>query len=443
MIKIFNILLFLLVFLNPLFSNENDLTSFLENILQNDLDLQKKENRLKTLIARDKIERSINWFDINFAYRKTSNELTRDQTEKQNEDQKLEHSDIKEEGERWWIELNRTFFEKDFDSVYDLLNAKLDITLGKFELDIFRIERSADIFSDFLEWKRADLVLEISHEKLKLQYKENMILERLFENNVIEPDDLIENLAEIKKIEKEISQQKEVISQFNKTYKNLNVEFYEKLELFSQIGDNKADTTAFKEKISASLSALNSMQKKILSSLRRKYYYFYLPEINLSLSYQKKNIFQDWEIMEDEEFKLRERDFKELYPEAEVELSVPFNFWGNTSGKYHLIKSLERGVLTKFAEAEKELQQFENKLINDFITALKDFSWQEKIFELQKIKFERIKKKYEAKPSLLGKNPEIAYKKEEFKYKKAELDFEISQMKLYKEIFLINYFAEK
>ncbi len=443
MIKIFNLLLFLLIFLNPLFTSENDFNSFLENILKNDIDFQKKENRLKTLIAGDKIERSVNWFDINLAYRKISNDMIRDQTENKNEEQKLEHSDIKEEVERWWIELNKTFFEKDFDSVYDLLNAKKDITLRKFELDIFRIERLSEIFDDFLEWKRANLLLEISHEKLKFQNRENIILEKLFENNVIEPDDLIENLSEIKKLEKEITKQKEVISEYNEIYKNLNLEFFEKLEYFTQIEGNKADTVAFKEKKSESLSALNRQKKKILSAIKRKYFYFYMPEINLSFSFHKKNTFQDWEITEDDESFLRERDFKELYPEAEVELSVPFNFWGNTSGKYYLIKSLEREVLTEFAETEKDLQQFENELINDYIIASRDFYMQGKIFELQKIKFERTKKKYDTQPSLLGKNPEITFKKEEFKYRKAELDLDISKMLLFKEIFLINYFAEK
>ena len=439
MIKIFNILLFLLIFLNPLYSNENGLASLMENILKNDIDFQKKENRLKTLIARDKIERSVNWFDINLAYRKISNDMTRDQTE----DQELEHSAINEEVERWWIELNKTLFEKDFDGVYDLLNAKVDIILENVELDIFRTERLAEIFDDFLDWKKANFLLEISNEKLKLLNRENIILEKLFEKNVIEPDDLIENLSEIKELEKEISQLEEAISEHNKIYKNLYPEFFENLEHFSQIEGNKADTVAFKEKNSKSLSALSGQKKKILSSLKRKYFYFYIPEIKLSLSYNKKNTFQDWEITEDAESYLRERDFKELYPEAEIELSVPFNCWGNTSGKYYLIKSLEREVLTGFAETEKDLQQFENELINDYIMASRDFFMQGKIFELQKIKFERTKKKYETQPSLLGKNPEIAFKKEELKYRKAELDLDISKMLLFKEIFLINYFMEK
>ena len=60
----------------------------MKNILENDIDFQKEENQFNTLIAGNKIERSINWFYLNLAYRKTSNDIIRDQTK----DRKLEHS---------------------------------------------------------------------------------------------------------------------------------------------------------------------------------------------------------------------------------------------------------------------------------------------------------------------------------------------------------------
>ncbi|MCK4695453.1 MAG: hypothetical protein KAT74_06810, partial [Candidatus Cloacimonetes bacterium] len=100
------ILLFLF-FSYSLFTLGTDFNKLMEKILANDIKFQKKENRLNLLIASNKIEKSVNWFDINLKYQQHTNDIIRDQKELP---LKTEYSVIEEEDSRWSIELNKCFF---------------------------------------------------------------------------------------------------------------------------------------------------------------------------------------------------------------------------------------------------------------------------------------------------------------------------------------------
>ena len=116
------ITLFLLFFSFSLFSSGIDFNKLMEKVLFDDIEYQKKENRLNILIASNKIEKSGNCFDINLSYRQHTNDMTRDQTELFD----TEYSDIVEEDSRWRIELNKRFFQKDLSTVHDLIEYDLN-----------------------------------------------------------------------------------------------------------------------------------------------------------------------------------------------------------------------------------------------------------------------------------------------------------------------------
>ena len=429
--------LLFLFFYYSLFTLGTDFNKLMDKILVDDIEFQKKENSLNLLIACNKIEKSVNWFDINLKYQQHTNDIIRDQTEPL----KTEYSDIEEKDSQWSIELNKRFFQKDLDNVNDLIEYRLDIVETQQELVLYKIERLGDLIDDHIELYEAQKKIELLKIELDILNRENQLMEELYSRNVIKASDLIENLESKEDKEKELSDWNEILETQKLKSKKYITSFLESFENYIQKTPLTVDTTTFKQKNEKLVKYYKNQLKKVMSIIKRNNYYFYLPEINASVSYNERTTLQDWKITEDsEEEYLRERDITEKYPEFEIELSLPFNIYDNIIGKYKLLEALERKTLLSKYEIEFSFYQSEIKQMNSFKRATNKYQITKRLSQLYSKKYNLINEKYQSQASILGTTPEITLKKGYTKNLKAELKFEISKMKLYKEIFLINYF---
>ena len=77
----------------------------IDKLLSNNSDYQQLLSRYEQEKASAQIEKSLSLFDMNFSYQFYDNDIERDETESV-----LEESKIKEEDERYRVELNRQFF---------------------------------------------------------------------------------------------------------------------------------------------------------------------------------------------------------------------------------------------------------------------------------------------------------------------------------------------
>ena len=432
--------LLFLFFYYSLFTLGTDFNKLMDKILVDDIEFQKKENSLNLLIACNKIEKSVNWFDINLKYQQHTNDIIRDQTEPL----KTEYSDIEEEDSQWSIELNKRFFQKDLDNVHDLIEYRLDIIETQQELVLYKIERLGDLIDDQIELYEAQKKIELLKIELDILNRENQLMEELYSRNVIKASDLIENLESKEDKEKELSDWNEILETQKLKSKKYITSFLESFENYIQKTSLTVDTTTFKQKNEKLVKYYKNQLKKVMSIIKRNNYYFYLPEINASVSYNERTTLQDWKITEDsEEEYLRERDITEKYPEFEIELSLPFNIYDNIIGKYKLLEALERKTLLSKYEIEFSFYQSEIKQMNSFKRATNKYQITKRLSQLYSKKYDLINEKYQSQASILGTTPEITLKKGYIKNLKAELKFEISKMKLYKEIFLINYFIRE
>ncbi len=414
-----------------------DFNSFMEDVLNEDTKYLQKVNRLNMEVAENKIERSVNWFDINLSYRKYSNDKIRKQTETT-----LEYSDIDEEDERWRLELSKRLFPKDYDDVSDDLNARINILRFQHEVELYKISRMDDIIDDLIESFEAASKASILKDELTILNRENRILEELQSKNITQPGDLIKNIKDLNKKENELAGWEETASWYALNYfetcQKFDNSFSEYIDKTSEI----PDTILFQETLTRKIEELNKKSKKISGSINRKKYYFFFPELNISLSYNNRKTYQDWNITENSYEYLRERDFEEKYPEGEIELSLPFNIFSNISGKKQMLNSFDNEIQIRGKEMVTSMRALELERINSFQKALNNFKRKKRLWQLYDEQFFKIKAQFDSRPELLGTTPEIKLLKEEIKMRKAELEYKISEMKLYKEIFLINYFGE-
>ncbi|MCD4820392.1 MAG: hypothetical protein K8S23_17065 [Candidatus Cloacimonetes bacterium] len=436
--KINHIVLFLNLFwVCFIIAETNNFTNFINEMLSNDSKYLQKENRLKMEIAEHKIEQSVNWFDVNFSYRTFSNDKTREQIEDE-----LEYSKIDEDDERWKIELSKQFFPKDYDDTNDNLTSKINILRFQYETNLYRISRMESIIDDFIEYYEAINQVLILKDEIEILNHENLILEELHSKNILQPEDLIKNIKELHRKENELSNWEEIYAKFSISFFERHQEFNKLFDDFIKNTSEIPDSISFHKIINKNITNLNKKTKKITASIKRKKIYFFLPELNFSLSYNHRKTLQDWNITENKDEYSMERNFVEKYPEGEIELSLPFNIFSNYSGKKQLLKSFEKEIKIHNKNILISLKTFELERINSFHKALNNYQRKIRLEQLYNEQYTSQKIQFETKPDLLGVNPETKLLKEEIKIQKAMLQKIISEMKLYKEIFLINYFGE-
>ncbi len=426
------LLFFILISINFLLAQENELANLLNELLLKNPDYQQAVNRYEQEKAFHRIEKSLQWFDLNLIYRDIDNDIFRDERSNY-----LEKTDIAETDRRWRLELNRTFFPKDFDDEADEINARMRLLRYQQEKILARWACLNEIFRDFINWHEAAEMMQIRQRHLQLLYRENQIWEELYAENIIEPIVLINNLVEIEDKEDDYYDNQEIYDFFLEKYGDRLNEFQQKFSLWSDV-DILPDTTAFKQEIKQQIDYLSNESKKISNRIKFDYFHFYLPEVELTLSLNKREIRQTWDINRDGNLKTMKRKQDENFLLGEIELSLPFNIFSNTSGKHAVLKAYERELFFRTENMILDWQKFKVRRL----TSLQNYQWEYKrksrIEELYLRNLQIFQTKYDEEPTLLGDNPQLKLEREIIRTKRAELDARIAEMKLFKEIFLIN-----
>jgi len=417
-------------------AQETDFPLLMNQLLENNPDYLQALSRFEQESALFKIDRSLSFFDFNLSYQQYDNDIRRDETEST-----LERSRIDEKDERWRLELNRQFFSKDFDNVADAIGFRMDLLRYEQEFILLKYICQAEIFDEMIEWHEAQQMTALLTERLEILYQQNLILEDMDLDNSIDPEILIENLEEIDDREKDLYEFKQINSVFLRKYNDIFPEFYDKFQAFVE-QNTTPDTILFEQNIKKEIDILNNEIKGISNNIKFNYFYYFMPEVNLSLSYNWRETDQDWDITKNGLNENMVREQNEEFPEGEIELSLPFNIFSNTSGKHALLKAFERELRFRSSEMNQDWQEFKIERINYYYAAVLELNRKARLHELYERTLHVFRKKYQEEPSLLGSNPKLKLKRETIQTAEAEVDHQIAEMKLYKEIFLINSFGE-
>lgn len=434
--KIRSLLFFIFLF-TLLSAQESSLKNLLDSLLEKHPDYQQIISRYEQERALYRIDNSLNWFDVNFAYQQYENEFIRDETETT-----LEHSDVIEKDKRWKIELEKQFFPKDFDNAADAIGSKLDMLRYEQDKTLSYYICSSDIFDDMTFWYEADREIELLKKQLNILYEQNSVLEELEAQNLIDPKILIDNLEEIDDKEDDMYDFIEVSEEYERNYGNILEDFVTAFDSYVSI-NSQPDTLLFNQTIDNEIIKLNKEINKIANRIKFNYYYFYMPEVNLALSYNWRKTRQDWTIEKNNFLKDRKRDQDEEFPQAEIEISLPFNIFSNTSGKLALLKSYERELHYRSKDMIFAWKAFKVERLNSMIEASLELKRKTRLKELYEKNLMILNEKFSEEPSLLGNNPQLELESEKLKTKKAEIRMKMAEMKLYKEIFLINSLGEE
>jgi len=409
----------------------------MNKLLETNPDYLQALSRYEQETAQFRIDKSLNWFDLNFIYKQYDNDYTRDQIESD-----LEHSNVNEKDKRWRIELAKQLFPKDFDDAGDAINFNLNLIRYEQEMMLMRFNSISAIFDELIEWHEATRMIELIQERLEILYLQNKILEELDQENIIDPETMILLLEEIDTREDEMYDFKEIYSLYQSKYSESIEEFYDKFQLYIQQNE-MPDTLLFSDKIAAHIENINLDVQKISNKIKWYYYYSFLPEVNLTLSYNWRKTNQDWDITKNGNYENMLREQNEEFPEGEIELSLPFNIFSNTSGKLALLKAYERELDYRSREMQQAWKIFELKRITFFQEARLELKRKTRLNELYERELNLQKTKYKEEPSLLGSNPKLKLNKKNIQSAEAELKMKLAEMKYYKEIFLIKSFGDE
>jgi hypothetical protein len=431
------VFLFLFVTAQLLSTPNQNLKQLLDSMLEKHPDYQQALSRYEQEKGLYRIEKSLNSFDLNFHYQQYDNDFTRDETVNS-----LEHSDVNEKDKRWHIELEKEFFPKDFDATKDIISSRINLMRYGQDLRFSYFSAVSDIFDDMSKWYEARMMTIHLQERLSILYKQNSVLEDLHRQKQIGPDLLINNLEDIGDTEKKLNDYKEKQILYADKYGDILPEFLAAFEDY-KVQAGPPDTLSFEQNVENEINGLTKEAGKISRQIKFSYLHFYLPEVNLKLSYNWRETDQDWDVTQNSIFKNRIVKQKEEFPQGEIELSLPFNMFYNASGKFNLLKAYGRELKYRSSELQVAWQKFSLDRMNGYNAARNDFLRKTRLNELYHEKLTLQMSKYNEEPSLLGSNPALELQQITMKADKAEADMKIAEMKFYKEIFLINYLGEE
>jgi len=437
MIKYKLVVFILLIVAGCLLADNVEFQQFIHEMLQQNSDYQQAVSRFYQEKALSGIDNSVNWFDINLSYQQYDNDYTRTQTLSH-----LEDSDVNEKDRRWRVELERQFFPKDFDNTADDINYKMNLMRYDQELQLAYFYGCSDLFDDLTDWYEAAQKIDILQKRLDILYQQNELLEELDLENLIDPETMIALLEEIEDRGDEMYDLKEVYNEhFNKYGNSLNA-FFDQFQLYIQ-QHHAADTLQFSQNIMIHLNKLNADTRRISHSIKWRYSYLFLPEVNLTLSYNWRKTKQNWDITENsgENEMIRHQD--EEYPEGKIEVSLPFNLIGNNSSKLSLLKSFEYELDYRYRELQQDWNLFRLERITFYQEAKLELKRKTRLYDLYRRDLQLQQTKFEEEPTLLGDNPTLKLNKKAIQTDEAELDMKLAEMKYYKEIFLMNCFEEE
>jgi hypothetical protein len=428
-------LLFLLLPAGMLFC-QNSFPAMMDSLLQKHPSYQQTVSRYEREKALFTIDKSLDWFDLNFIYRQYDNDFIRDETVIS-----LEHSDVEEKDKRWRIELNKQFFPKDFDNVKSALGSRLDLLRYRQEARLAHATVSAEILDDMIAWFQAEKKVSFLQSRLYILYRQKELLDELDGGNQLSPDLLIANLEEIEKREQDLSEYKRLASVYQIKYGDILPVFLDRFQSYMK-GSSLPDSLSFIRKVVQQTNELKHETGKITGKIKIAYFHFFLPEINLNLSYNWRETKQDWDIEQNNIFKNKTVKQNEVFPEGELELSLPFNLISNSAGKLSLLKAYERELQYRSKDLQDAWQNFASERLSSYQAANLELSRKTRLSELYTRKLEIQMDKYREEPSILGNDPELKLQGDTVKADEARAEAQIAEMKLYKEIFLINSLGE-
>ncbi len=418
-------------------AQKHELSQLMNTLLKKNPDYQQALSRYEQEKALFSIDNSLDWFDINLSHRQYDNDFTRDETETV-----LEHSDVEEKDKRWRIEVEKTLFPKDFDNVTNTIGNRINLLRYKQDFKLAYSEATADIFDDMIDWYEAEMMVSFLKSSLDILYQQNQVLEELNLQNQIGPEILIDNLEEIDKLEDDLFDYRETVSVFKRKYGEILPEFLQKNRDFISLNP-LPDTLTFQQHIESETNALKKEVKNISGKIKLNYTHFFLPEVTLTLSYNWRENRQNWDIEKNNIFKSMIRNQDEEFPEGEIEISIPFNMFSNTSGKLALLKAYQRELRYRGEDMQLAWQKFGIDRLNFYRAARLELKRKTRLHELYNNNLNLQIRKYREEPTLLGSNPELKLQKDTIKTNEAELEMKLSEMKLYKEVFLINSLVEE
>jgi hypothetical protein len=420
-----------------LWCQESGLQEMLNTLLEQNTDYQQSLSNWEQEKSANRIDKSLNWFDVNFVYRKYDNDFIRDETKSV-----LEHSKVDETDKRWRIEVEKQLFPKDFDNTADAINTRLNLIRYDQEIKLNRHSCISDIFDDMISWYEAEQMVELLRGRLQYLYDQNLLLEELDQENLVDPGMMIDVLEEIDDKEDELYDFLEVTSLMKNKYEDIFTEFISNFELYVQ-EQAQPDTITFVDQVKTNLDQMKRDFQKLANKIKWSYINIYLPEVNLTFSYNWRENRQDWDIKKNNALSTMTRDQDEEFPEGEIELSLPFNIYSNTSGKLALLKSFERELHFRHQEIQLTWQNFELKRLSFYREAALEVKRKTRLHELYQRQLDLLNAQYQEEPTILGGNPELRLSRENMKVETAEMKMKIAEMKLYREIFLINNFGEE
>jgi len=421
---------------SALIAQSAELAAYMEVLLAKNFTYQQALSRYEQEKAFYTIEQSLSWFDINLQYQKYDNDLIRDELETA-----LEHSDIKEKDIRKSIEIKKQLFPKDFDQTIDAIGSRLNLLRYKQDLKLSNYNATSEIIDDFIKWYEAENKIGINQSRLAWLYQQNLVLEELHDQNLVDAEILIQNLEDINDTEAEISLYRDKSTLCSEKYGAILTDFLTCYQAYMKLSITP-DSLTFQQQISAQTSKLQNELNQVSRLIHFNYYHFYLPEINLSLSYNWRETDQDWKIVKNSILKNKTINQKEEFPQGEIELSLPFNMFSNTSGKLALLKAFDRETKYKGRDMQLAWQKFAITRLSSLQAAKSDLKRKSRLSELYAHQLLIQQQRYREEPSLLGGNPEQKLQQDTNKAKEAELDYQLAEMRLYKEIYLINRLGE-
>jgi len=418
---------------------KNNIVSFenqIKTLLEQDREYQQILNRYNQEKAFARIDRSLRYFDMNFSYESYNNDIERDETEEY-----LEESRITEDDERWKIELNRQFFAKDFDSASDYIDSRIDLLRYEQELVLSKIDRLDEVIEELINCYEAHEKLKILEQELSIYSKENEVLKELKKKNIIEIKELIDNLEKIDDLEDDIYDLSEEKREFEEKYDSVKIDH---LTLFQNLitYNTEIDSIKFHNNVNSIINDLSEKFNRLNRKMKFYYPQVYLPEVNLSFSYNWRKTDQDWDIYKNGIHEKRLRNQIEEYPEVNLELSIPLDIFSNTSGKHYLLKTYKRELGFRSNELDNKWKVFRSKRLQTYRKEKENLARKVELKELYDLNWENIIKKYTEEPLLLGNDFEIKLQKAELMNKMNDIEYRIAEIKYHKEIFLINAFNQ-
>ncbi len=408
------------------------LQGLIDSLLEDNATYQQALSRYEQEKANLSIQNSLNWFDVNFQYRQYDNDFTRLESGAETED-----ADVKEKDKRWGIELNKQLFPKDFDNVTDALGTRINLLRYRQELKLAYSQAAEEIFEDMTLWQEAESQSAVLQSRLNILYQQNQTLEDLYSRNQIEPELLILNLEEIGDRGKDYFEYRELADNYNAKYGDILPQFLTASATY--LAENSPpDTLGFIAEVNREKQLLAREAGKLSGKIRQRYFSFFLPEMELSLAYFRRENRQQWKVDKDGELSSFSRNQDEKYPQGELEISLPLNLYSNLSGKHALLKGYERELRFRSRELSDAWDEFAAKHINRYRAAEHNFRHKSRLLELYTTNLELQNRKYREEPSLLGKNPELKLQKDTLKVQEAQAEKTSAELRLAGAVFLLN-----